>query len=159
MFCLKHGMFPCIIRRQNAALFLSFKKSQKLTQIAFIYSTRYKTPKHRRRLLSSPRNLLDIYYFYVDLSAAVIKQITKTLLQRYMKYNFFSKVGHWNADNEKTAYKPVQLNSLEDSIDWTGDYWEELQCLLTTKKNWRKPLDGRHLKVVTIEVSGPYQIS
>ena len=78
-----------------------------------------------------------------------------TLLQGYMKY-IFLKVGHWNADNEKTAHKPVQLNSLEDSIDWTGDYWEELQCLVTIKKNRRNPLEGRELKVVTIEVSGRF---
>ncbi|XP_078361238.1 glutamate receptor 2-like [Oculina patagonica] len=62
-------------------------------------------------------------------------------------------VGHWNANNEKTANKPVQLNSLEDAIDWTGDYWEELQCLVNTKKNKKKPLEGRELKVVTIEDS------
>lgn len=60
------------------------------------------------------------------------------------------QVGHWNANNGETANMPVQLNSLEDSIDWTGDFWEELQCL---KKGPRsKPLKGRKLKIVTIEV-------
>ncbi|XP_020632392.1 glutamate receptor 2-like isoform X2 [Orbicella faveolata] len=60
-------------------------------------------------------------------------------------------VGHWSANNEKTANKPVQLNSLEDSIDWTGDFWEELQCL--RKQSKKKPLKGQHLKIVTIEDS------
>lgn len=62
-------------------------------------------------------------------------------------------VGHWNANKGNTVNKAVQLDSLEDSIDWTGDFWEELQCLVQNKKNRRKPLEGRVLKIVTIEDS------
>ena len=65
----------------------------------------------------------------------------------------FEKVGHWDANKEKTTNKPVQLNSLK-AIDWTGDFWQELQCLRQRKpgKTGIRSLEGRKIKVVTIEV-------
>ena len=40
-----------------------------------------------------------------------------------------------------------------DAIDWTGDFWQELQCLRKQRtKKKAKALEGRTLKVVTIVV-------
>lgn len=40
-----------------------------------------------------------------------------------------------------------------DAIDWTGDFWQELQCLRKQRtKKKGKALEGRTLKVVTIVV-------
>ena len=71
----------------------------------------------------------------------------------------FFKVGHWdpstrenannNSNNKKN--KPVQLNYLK-AIDWTGEFWQELQCSVKTKKGKAKKLQGRKITVVTIEV-------
>ena len=74
----------------------------------------------------------------------------------------FFKVGHWDAptreyennnNSNKKKNKPVQLNCLK-AIDWTGEFWQELQCSVKTKKGKAKPqlLQGRKITVVTIEV-------
>ncbi|XP_074637316.1 glutamate receptor 4-like isoform X1 [Acropora palmata] len=66
-------------------------------------------------------------------------------------------VGHWdpstreNVNNNKKN-KPVQLNYLK-AIDWTGEFWQELQCSVKTKKGKAKQLQGRKITVVTIEDS------
>ena len=62
------------------------------------------------------------------------------------------KVGHWDANIGDKVNKPVQLNSLK-AIDWTGEFWQELQCLADGDKGTR-PLEGRVITVVTIEVCG-----
>lgn len=71
----------------------------------------------------------------------------------------FFKVGHWdpstrenvNNNSNKKKNKPVQLNYLK-AIDWTGEFWQELQCSVKTKKGKAKKLQGRKITVVTIEV-------
>ncbi|XP_068679093.1 glutamate receptor 4-like [Montipora foliosa] len=61
-------------------------------------------------------------------------------------------VGHWDATSGDNVNKAVQLNSL-GAIDWTGEFWQELQCLIKTKKDKTLQLKGRKIKVVTIEDS------
>ncbi|XP_015776388.1 PREDICTED: glutamate receptor 4-like [Acropora digitifera] len=54
--------------------------------------------------------------------------------------------------NQQEKNKPVQLNYLK-AIDWTGEFWQELQCSVKTKKGKAKKLQGRKITVVTIEDS------
>ena len=71
------------------------------------------------------------------------------------------KVGHWDANIGKKVNKPVQLNSLK-AIDWTGEFWQELQCLASSNPDGDKgtrPLEGRVITVVTIEVCGTLVIT
>ena len=66
------------------------------------------------------------------------------------------KVGHWDANIVNKVNKPVQLNSL-NAIEWTGEFWQELQCLAWRKPDRDKgtrPLEGKVITVVTIEVCG-----
>ena len=86
---------------------------------------------------------------------AVLGQSERAYHPNYFINSFFSllkKVGLWNANEGKTTNKPVQLNNM-NAIDWTGDFWQELQCLRKQRKKKKgKALEGRTLKVVTIEV-------
>lgn len=60
-------------------------------------------------------------------------------------------VGHWAATSGDNVNKAVQLNSLR-AIDWTGEFWLELQCR-KKKTDETRQLVGRKIKVVTIEDS------
>ena len=81
--------------------------------------------------------------------------VTCKIAQRVCNLLFatFTKVGHWDANKEDKVNKVVQLNSLK-AIDWTGEFWQELQCLVRNKQRHKgiKPLAGRKITVVTIEV-------
>ena len=87
---------------------------------------------------------------------------TGRVLKHYMSFEnksivllkSFFKVGHWEAstkDDNNNDNKPVQLNN-HDAIDWTGQFWQELQCLVKKKNVKAQPLEGRKITVVTIEV-------
>ena len=86
---------------------------------------------------------------------AVLGQSERAYYPNYFINSFFlllKKVGLWNTNEGKTTNKPVQLNNM-NAIDWTGDFWQELQCLRKQRtKKKGKALEGRTLKVVTIEV-------